>query len=484
MALSARKDWLLILCGAILIISQYVCVREFGSCFFSTEIVTLTATIMILLGPSLAYWLGKNLSQRVLELWGIITFIALVSMPLSIRLLVAVFNEWHLEWLAMGLIFSIGCLFFSAFFALFLPRLCNAPHSFKKLYALELIGAILGLLLIGVSSSVSWQALITIFWLLIVLVLHWSINRKLVTILSFVTACGASYFYPQIDQFAMEKYLEDYWNIKNARVIETKYSPFQRIDIVQEPDGKAIYLDGVPYYQSGDLQWFNYYISALPGALLKNKGDALVIGSGSLNSTNHLLKEGYSVTTVDIDKEVANLGLKYFSKLNSPKFKLVIDDARAYVHNLGSKKFDLIVMDTPAPYHIQTSLLYTKTFFLDLKKHLKSGGIASINTCSWHLDDEIGGSIAKGATEVFEDISTIQGESVGLTILYCSNKLPFDTKSLRSELSRKPEKKFTIYDRAGLETFLYSSKAKAHGIKNPIALLALSRIHLPRLKAN
>lgn len=439
---------------------------------------------MILLGPSLAYWLGKNLSQRVLELWGVITFIALVSMPLSIRLLVSMFSKLHLEWLAMGLIFSIGCLFFSAFFALFLPRLCDAPHSFKKLYALELIGAILGLLLIGISSSISWQALITLFWLLIVLVLHFSINRKLITLLSLVTVCGASYLYPQIDQFAMEKYLEDYWYIKNARVIETKYSPFQRIDIVQEPDGKAIYLDGVPYYQSGDLHWFNYYISALPGALLKNKGEALVIGSGSLNSTNHLLKEGYSVTTVDIDKEVANLGLKYFSKINSPKFKLVIDDARAYVHNLENKKFDLIVMDTPAPYHIQTSMLYTKTFFMDLKKHLKPGGIASINTCSWHLDDEIGSSIAKGATEVFEDVTTIQGESVGLTILYCSNSLPFDAKSLRSELSQKPERKFTIYDRAGLETFLFSSKAKAHSIKNPIALLALSRIHLPRLKAN
>jgi len=439
---------------------------------------------MILLGPSLAYLVGNKISQSVLELWGIITFIALVSMPLSIRLLVAVLNEWHLEWLAIGLIFSLGCLFFSAFFALFLPRLCDAPHSFKKLYALELIGAIVGLLLIGISSSISWQALITIFWLLIVLVLHWSINRKLITIFSLVTVCGASYFYPQIDKFAMEKYLEDYWYIKNAKLIETKYSPFQRIDIVQEPDGKAIYLDGVPYYQSGDLHWFNYYISALPGALLKNKGEALVIGSGSLNSTNHLLKEGYSVTTVDIDKEVAKLGLKYFSKLNSPKFKLVIDDARSYVHNLGNKKFDLIVMDTPAPYHIQTSMLYTKAFFLDLKKHLKSGGVASINTCSWHLDDEIGGSIAKGATEVFEDVSTIQGESVGLTILYCSDKLPFDTTSLRSELSKEPERKFTIYDRAGLETFLLSSKAKAHSIKNPIALLSLARIHLPRLKAN
>lgn len=343
----------------------------------------------------------------------------------------------------------------------------------------------MGLLLIGASLAFSWHSLITVFWLLIVLVIHLSIKRKVLTVLALITVCGASYLYPGIDKLAMEKYLDNYWFVKNAKIIETRYSAFQRIDIVQEPDGKAIYLDGVPYYQSGDLHWFNYYISALPGAMLKDKGEALVIGSGSLNSTNYLLNEGFDVTTVDIDKNVAEFGLKYFNAINSKqaKFHLVIDDARAYVHNLD-KKFDLIVLDTPAPYHLQTSMLYTKNFFNDLKIHLKPGGIASINTCSWHLDDEIGSSIARGATEVFEDISTIQGQSVGLTIMYCSDKLPFKTLDLRNELAKKSESKFTVFDKAGLETFLNAVNARAHGIKNPIALLALSRMHLPRLKQN
>lgn len=484
MALLGRKDWLLVLCGAVLIISQYVCVREFGSCFFSTEIVTLTATIMILLGPSLAFWASKKLTDRALKLFGIFTFVTLVSMPLSIRFSVAFLNELHLEWLAMSLIFLLGCLFFSAYFAIFLPRLYEPSMSFKRLYALELGGAIVGLLLIGISLSISWQSLITLFWLLILLALHLSIKQKALSIIGLITICGASHFYPQIDRLAMEKYLDHYWFVKNAKVLETKYSPFQRIDIVQEEEGKAIYLDGVPYYQSGDLHWFNYYISSLPGALLKQKKDALVIGSGSLNSTKYLIDRGFSVTTVDIDKNVAEFGLKYFNQIDPSKFNLVIDDARAYVHNLDQKKFDLIILDTPAPYHLQTSMLYTKNFFVDLKKHLKPGGIASINTCSWHLDDEIGSSIARGATEVFEDIATIQGESVGLTIMYCSDKLPFNTMDLKNVLAKEPERKFTVFDKAGLETFLNASGAKAHGIKNPIALLALSRIHLPRLKAN
>ncbi|MCW5824719.1 MAG: hypothetical protein KIT34_18115 [Cyanobacteria bacterium TGS_CYA1] len=485
MALSARNDWLLGSCGALLIISQYVCVREFGSCFFSTEIITLTTTVMILLGPSLAFFASKRLGEKILYLFGIATFITLVSMPLSIRYLVGLSSKFHLEWLSMSFLFLLGCLFCSAYFAIFLPRLYDPSVSFKRLYALELLGAIFGLVLIGASLAVSWQSLITLFWLLVVLVIHLSIKKKILTALALITVCGASYFYPRIDKLAMENYLNNYWYVKNARVIETKYSVIQRIDIVQEADGKAIYLDGVPYYQSGDLHWFNYYISALPGAMLKHKGTALVIGSGSLNSTNYLLKEGFDVTTVDIDKNVAEFGLKYFNAINpkQAKFHLVIDDARAYVHNLD-KKFDLIILDTPAPYHLQTSMLYTKSFFEDLKKHLNPGGIASINTCSWHLDDEIGSSIARGATEVFDDITTIQGESVGLTIMYCSDKLPFNTLDLRNELAKKSERKFTVFDKAGLETFLNAANARAHGIKNPIALLALSRMHLPRLKQN
>lgn len=486
MALWPRNTWLLSLCGALLILSQYVVVREFGSSFYSTEIITVVATIMIMLGPSLAYCFSDKISDRTLAILGGITFFVLLSCPISIRALVAYLSALNLEWVAFAIVFISGSLFCSAFFAFFLPRLCSDGESFRKLYAIELAGAIGGLLIIGVSLNFSWQVLISIFWLLIVLVLHLVLKRKWLSFLCLIAVAGSTYFYPQLDQQVMSKYLESYWNVKNAQVLETRYSPFQRIDIVQEPEGRAIYLDGVPYYQSGDLHWFNYYISALPGTLLQRKGEALVIGSGSLISTAHLIKQGYSVTTIDIDKNVAELGLKYFSDKNSlnentPGFKLVIDDARAYVHNLNDKKFDLIIMDTPAPYHLQTSMLYTKNFFADLKNHLKPGGIASINTCAWDLDEPIGASIARGASEVFPEIYTVQGESVGLTIMYCSDHLNFDSKKLKQELLKTQEYKFTIYDRPVLETFL--SNVKAHGIKNPIALLTLSRIHLPKLKS-
>lgn len=486
LALWRRDNWLLALCGALLIISQYVVVREFGSSFYSTEIITVVATVMVMLGPSLAYFSSHKISDKMLNLLGGTTFLVLLSCPVSIRALVAYLSYLHLEWAAFVIVLITGSLFCSAFFAFFLPRLSTTNQSFRKLYAVELVGAISGLVIIGISLNFSWHVLITFFWLLIVFVLHLGLEQKWLSISCLAAVAAVSYYYPQLDQIVMQKYLDSYWYVKNARILETRYSPFQRIDIVEEPDGRAVYLDGVPYYQSGDLHWFNYYISALPGTLLQRKGEALVIGSGSLISTSHLIKRGYNVTTIDIDKYVPTLGLKYFAdknnlSANTPGFKLVIDDARAYVHNLQDKQFDLIIMDTPAPYHLQTSMLYTKNFFADLKKHLKPGGIASINTCAWDLDEPIGASIARGASEIFPDIITVQGESCGLTIMYCSDRLNFDTEKLKQELLKTDEHKFTIHDRAVLTSFL--SNTKAHGIKNPIALLTLSRIHLPKMES-
>jgi hypothetical protein len=46
-----RNHILITLCGAALMMTQYVAVREIGSTFFSTEVVTLIAVVIYLVGP-------------------------------------------------------------------------------------------------------------------------------------------------------------------------------------------------------------------------------------------------------------------------------------------------------------------------------------------------------------------------------------------------------------------------------------------------
>lgn len=484
-----RDRLLLLICGAILMLTQYICVREIGSTFFSTEIVTLLSVIMVLIGPSIAYSIGNRVSERGLVVWAALSFFALMLVPFGIRMAVTLMKTWHLELLAMVAVIIVGSIFFSAFFAVFLPRLAKSEEDFRVLYSLELLGSVLALLLLTVIGS--WPNLVTAFYILIVLCLHLAFGRRLLTATALTIALVGAYYYPSLDAAAAKRYYQVYWDKENPRILETRYSPYQRIDVVEDDRGKALYLDGVPYYEWGDLHWFNYYIAELPGRLLKNKKEAraLVVGSGTLSSTGYLVRQGYQVTTVDIDRVVADLGLKYFGKFNrldqsnpagAEQFKLVIDDARRYVRSVPDRSCDLIVLDIPAPYHIQTALLYVPSFFKELKRCLKPGGIVSINTCSYQLDDRIAASIARGATEVFADVNSIQGDSLGLTILYCSDQLPFSMRSLQDEASKVEKERFSILDNQALRFAVRG--AKAHTEENLCALLLLSRYEFPELK--
>lgn len=51
----SKNDVLITLCGTALMMTQYIGVREIGSTFFSTELITLIAVVISLAGLSVAY---------------------------------------------------------------------------------------------------------------------------------------------------------------------------------------------------------------------------------------------------------------------------------------------------------------------------------------------------------------------------------------------------------------------------------------------
>lgn len=462
-------------------LTQYIAVREIGSTFFSTELITVATVIMILIGPSIAYFVAFRISNKLLALWGVFSFISLLALPVGVRWLVAYMVRHDVELLAMILVFLIGGLFYSAYFAVFLPRLVVKGGSFTRLYSLELAGAIAALLLIGVSGS--WQILLTVFYLAVVLVLHLTLERRLVTIVALLAVALISFFYPSLDALAAQYYFKCYWNQKDPRLLAVEYSPYQRIDVVEEGSNRTLYLDGIPYYDASDLHWFNYYIAELPGRLIEQKkGKALIVGSGSLSSTGYLVRQGFDVTTVDIDKKVAEFGMRYFHHLNrlrSEDFDLRIADARAIVEATPDRTYDLIVLDIPAPFHVQTALLYTPTFFKQLNRCLKNGGIVAVNTCAYDINDPIAASIAKSACLSFDQVTAVTGESLGLTILYCARQLPMTDKELEAQISVDEKHGFKLFSPHALKQL--TKDVAPHNEDNLAALLMFAREHLPEV---
>src|SRR5262249_3185547 len=105
-----------------MMLTQYVAVRELGSTFFATELITLAAVIAVLVGPSLGYAIAPRLSRTTLGLWGALTLAANLGLPVGVRAAVGWLARPGMEATALTLLLSAGALLLCGFYATFLPQ--------------------------------------------------------------------------------------------------------------------------------------------------------------------------------------------------------------------------------------------------------------------------------------------------------------------------------------------------------------------------
>lgn len=448
--LMQRDHLLLGAAGATMLLTQIITVREMGSTFFSTEIVLIIATVTALIGPSVGYALASRITERLFLVWGIASVVAVLLLPFGLRAVVGYLAGEGVEGKALCGVVLVGAFFFIPFFAVFLPRLVREPASLGVLYATELAGAMGGLGVLFLSPS--WRVLVTIHWALAVLVVHLGLRRWAITGPVAAAALAFAVFYPALDAWAARTYMVGYYGHRSPQMIATEYSPYQRIDVVDDgllkdlrPE-RSLYLDGVPFYRSGDLDAFNVALAQIPGALVK-PGRALVIGSGSFSSAAHLFRQGHEVTVVELDGAVARLGFRWFKPFHGLKegdVNLVINDGRRFLHQTPPESYDLIVLDVPAPYHVRTALLHTPDFYRLAASRLRPGGVVALSLCA-NLNREIGGAIAASAASVFDDILVLRSGSVGISVAYGAAKLPFSHEAAEAALQARDPKSAMVY---------------------------------------
>jgi spermidine synthase len=455
-AVNARhRDRLLLgAAGGTMLLTQIITVREMGSTFFSTEIVIIIATVTALIGPSVGYWLAPRITDKLFTVWGILSVAAVMLLPFGLRAVVGFLSGHGLEGKTLLGVILFGAFFFVPFYAVFLPRLVREPASLGVLYATELAGALVALGVLFLSPS--WRVLVTVHWLLAVLVVHLGLRKRAITVPAAIGAAACAVFYPQLDAGGARVYMNGYYGLEFPQVVATEYSPYQRIDIIDDGlledlrPNRSLYLDGVPFYRSGDLDAFNVALAQIPGSLIK-PGRALVIGSGSFSSAAHLFRQGHDVTVVELDGAVARIGFQWFKPfhgLNQDDVKLVIDDGRRFLHRMPPASFDLIVLDVPAPYHVRTALLHTPDFYRQVASRLRPGGVAALSLCG-NLNHQVGGSIAKSAALVFEDIMVVRSGSVGLSLVYAATEeLPFTREALQAAVRAHDPEKSAVYSNA------------------------------------
>ncbi len=480
-----QDDHLALAAGAALLAGQIIIVREIGSTFFATELTAVAATLTTVAGLSVGYSLAARVDLRFLRFWGLGSLIFLALTPLSIRLLVGLLSGFQIE-LAAALILGLTIPgFVSGWLATILPRLSKDATHLPRFYALESLGAIAMLLVFAFSPG--WRWALALFWTLLAYLVHRTFKRRTATVAAAIAAILLTTAYPLLDYNASRLFYSGYHNLRGIRPVATAYSPFQRIDIIDSEEGRSLFLDGVPFFRSGDLTAFNSALSEVPGMLLaaERRQNALVVGSGSFSSSAKLKKLGYKVTVIELDAEVARLGFEYFQEEHGLKpgvVNVLYGDARRVLRQLPKNHFDVIALDIPAPFHLRTAMLYTPGFYRLVASRLKPNGIASLSLCSYSWTGPVGGAIAASAAKVFGEIFITTSDSVGLSFLYASaQSLPFQPEAVtdayktlhlgRVEIGSGP------FVRERLETLGIKPLSK----RRLLPALTLARWQLPRL---
>jgi predicted membrane-bound spermidine synthase len=389
----SRAHAILLLAGANLTLVQYAALRELGWLVGSNEIVLVLLLAAYFLGLSVGYLVSDRLGPKALFRIGVATVALFATLPFSIRFGAGALAALGLGGLLLPLLFVLVLLGLSPFYALFLPRLVaatseDAAASLARLYALEIVGGLLGLaLVVGVTPArmpILLAAHLAGLVTLVVLARGGSARQVgvvLVLPLAYLAAFHA------LDSASLSFFYRHRHNFKTPLIVASEFSPYQRVDLVKEgpraDDRIYLYLNGNLLYGSRRLNEHNLFVSILPNLVLgRPSGRALVVGGGSLDSARFLVPRVGKLTVCEIDEAVTRLARIH---VQGPRgafpenWQLVIDDGKHFLGAYQGEPFDVISVDIPVPTYLQTAMLHSEGFFRLARSRLGPGGIFSIS---------------------------------------------------------------------------------------------------------
>lgn len=456
--MTVRKPSLLLLAaGFNLVLIQLLIVRELSITLFCTELVVMLVTLGYFSGHLLGYAVYHKVSERATRAWLIFSLLFHLPAVPAVRILSAWLAQHNHVGLARVAVFLFCSLFLTSFYAIFLPRIVDSMEdrgvALAGAYRAELAGGGMALLC-GAVAGARFLEVAAVSYLFALLVIGWSLKLSLRG-LTFLAALAGLVLarLPQFDHYSSNYFYNHYYGwFKQARVIHSEHTPYQKIEVVEESNGERyLYLNGLEYFGAGSLELFNYYLSGVPGRI-KPGARVLIVGSGSMSSLNHLAPNVSSITTVEIDRRVAEVGREYFSDFNRLEelkvpWNLVIDDAKHYLANT-TETYDLIIVDIPAPYYLQTGMLFTREFYQLAEDRLSSGGLLSIYLPEFYIPGSEEGKIARpilaAVGVVFEEFLVINADDAERSFVLAGSPLKFELKGLLDAISHQGRRKFQL----------------------------------------
>ncbi len=165
---------------------------------------------------------------------------------------------------------------------------------------------------------------------------------------------------------------------KILRDIQTEH---QHLQVFQtETLGKVLVLDGVVQCTEADEFIYHEMLVHVPMFTHPDPKKVLIIGGGDGGSLREVLKHDTveSVTMIEIDKTVMELGEKHFgADFSDSRLKIINEDAAKTVGFI-EYGFDVVIVDCTDPTTTGGKSIYTKHFAADLAKKMCPKSVCSV----------------------------------------------------------------------------------------------------------
>ncbi len=222
------------------------------------------------------------------------------------------------------------------------------------------------------------------------------------------------------ETYISEDGMSDLWNVwyselhggqsgltlKIDRVVESRKSNFQRIDVIENKDfGKLLVLYGSLMVCDNDNNAYNEMISHVPLFVHPDPKQVLIIGGGDCGALTEVVKhqDVQQCTMCEIDKMVVETSEKHFPYLTrgltDPRAKVIFEDGKGFIER-GGGQYDIVMLDLSDPVGPAADL-FQKKFHQQVFDQLNDDGIMVAQTESPFYNQETVKSLYANLKEIF-----------------------------------------------------------------------------------
>lgn len=379
-----RRELLLFLAGHNLILLNYVLIRQMTVSLADLETAALLTSLAYFTGISLGYLrperLGAAWIGRLLPLFLALQLALILLGPLLARAIARGAGDLG----AGAAIFALTTLGSTSLYAVLLPRAIGEGGDLARCYRAEILGSIAGALaLLGLSRAGPLAVHAAYLAALLGIASLLAAPRLSLAALGALSA-GFLAAYGPLDRLTAEAiYRADYNDGRPVRILETRTSPYQKIEIAEaEGRGRLLLLDGRLHFEPAWHDDYSYFLAEYPARLL-GRPDVCVLGCGSMSSVGRMGEGAASIHIVDLDEEVFAASRAWLGDVNRldalRNWSFEADDAKHFLATT-SRTFDLIIDDIPPARTRQIALTYTREFLARVRARLRPRGLFSLPT--------------------------------------------------------------------------------------------------------